>query len=68
MVEAMKIKSRRGEITCFARADDGLSRGDLFLPFCYHEAAANILTNAALDPYGKIPELKYCAVQVSADS
>ena len=37
-----------------------------FLPFAYREAAANLLTNAALDPVGKIPELKFCAVQVLA--
>ena len=41
-------------------------RGDVFIPFCYHEAAANLLTNEALDPFGKIPEFKYCAVRVSA--
>ena len=35
------------------------------MPFCYYEAAANMLTNAALDPFGKIPEFKYCAVKVS---
>jgi formate dehydrogenase major subunit len=40
--------------------------GTVFLPFAYREAAANLLTNAALDPVGKIPELKFCAVQVLA--
>jgi formate dehydrogenase major subunit len=38
----------------------------VFIPFCYYEAAANLLTNPALDPFGKIPEFKYCAVRVSA--
>jgi formate dehydrogenase major subunit len=38
----------------------------IFIPFCYAEAAANLLTNAALDPFGKIPEVKYCAVKVEA--
>ena len=38
----------------------------MFIPFCYYEAAANLLTNPVLDPYGKIPEFKYCAVRVSA--
>jgi formate dehydrogenase major subunit len=38
----------------------------VFLPFAYREAAANLLTNAALDPVGKIPELKFCAVHVCA--
>ena len=37
----------------------------VFVPFCYYEAAANMLTNPALDPFGKIPEFKYCAVKVS---
>jgi formate dehydrogenase major subunit len=36
----------------------------VFIPFCYYEAAANLLTNPALDPVGKIPEFKYCAVKV----
>ena len=35
----------------------------MFIPFCYYEAAANKLTNPVLDPFGKIPEFKYCAVQ-----
>jgi formate dehydrogenase major subunit len=61
----VRITSRRGEITAFARADQALRPGDVFIPFCYHEAAANLLTNEALDPYGKIPEFKYCAVRVS---
>jgi len=60
------VESRRGRIVTFARADDGTPRGAVFIPFCYHEAAANLLTNAALDPVGKIPEFKYCAVKVSA--
>ena len=46
------------------RRDDGTPRGTVFMPFAYVEAAANLLTNAALDPFGKIPEFKYCAVAV----
>ncbi len=60
------VRSRRGKVTALARAHSGLSRGQVFIPFCYHEAAANLLTNEALDPFGKIPEFKYCAVVVSA--
>ena len=41
-------------------------RGAVFIPFCYYEAAANLLTNPVLDPFGKIPEFKYCAVRVTA--
>ena len=51
--------SRRGEIALMARADDGKPRGAIFIPFAFYEAAANLLTNAALDPVGKIAELKY---------
>jgi len=60
------VKSRRGELTAFARVDSALKAGEIFIPFCYHEAAANLLTNEALDPVGKIPEFKYCAVKVEA--
>jgi formate dehydrogenase major subunit len=38
--------------------------GAVFIPFAYYEAAANLMTNAALDPFGKIPEFKYCAVAI----
>jgi formate dehydrogenase major subunit len=58
------ITSRRGSISLYARADDGMPRGAVFVPFCYYEAAANMLTNPVLDPFGKIPEFKYCAVRV----
>jgi formate dehydrogenase major subunit len=58
------IESRRGTITAYARADRGVARGVVFMAFIYNEAAANILTNPALDPFGKIPEFKFCAVRV----
>jgi formate dehydrogenase major subunit len=60
------VASRRGSISLYARADDGTPPGALFIPFCYYEAAANVLTNSALDPVGKIPEFKFCAVKVIA--
>jgi formate dehydrogenase major subunit len=63
---AITVASRRGSITLVARADNGTPHGAVFIPFCYYEAAANLLTNPVLDPYGKIPEFKYCAVRVSA--
>ena len=63
---SIKVASRRGEVVALARADLGMRPGEVFIPFCYHEAAANLLTNAALDPVGKIAEVKYCAVRVSA--
>ena len=62
----LTVSSRRGSISLYARADAGTPRGAVFIPFCYYEAAANMLTNPALDPYGKIPEFKYCAVKLSA--
>ena len=64
--DSIRLKSRRGEVTLYARADEGLQPGQIFLPFCYAEAAANLLTNEALDPAAKIPEFKFCAVQVSS--
>ncbi|MGA8056299.1 MAG: molybdopterin-dependent oxidoreductase, partial [Burkholderiales bacterium] len=63
--DVMTVASRRGEISLYARADEGTPRGAVFIPFCYYEAAANKLTNPALDPFGKIPEFKYCAVRVT---
>ena len=59
------LRSRRGEVTAYARADRGLQPGQVFLPFCYREAAANLLTNEALDPSAKIPEFKFCAVRIT---
>ena len=52
-------------MSLYARADDSSPRGAVFVPFCYYEAAINKLTNAALDPFGKIPEFKYCAVRLA---
>jgi formate dehydrogenase major subunit len=62
--EVVTVESRRGRISLYTRADPGTPRGAVFIPFCYYEAAANVLTNPALDPFGKIPEFKYCAVKV----
>ena len=59
-----RVASRRGEVVLTVRRDDGTPIGSVFIPFAYREAAANLLTNAALDPFGKIPEFKYCAVRI----
>ena len=63
--DVITIESRRGAVTLYARADEGSPRGAVFVPFCYYEAAINRLTNAALDPFAKIPEFKYCAIRIS---
>lgn len=62
--DVLTVESRRGKVALMARADDGIPRGSVFIPFCYYEAAANKLTNQALDPFAKIAEVKYCAVRV----
>src|SRR5450830_798296 len=63
--DIVTIESRRGTVSLYARADDSSPRGAVFVPFCYYEAAINRLTNAALDPFAKIPEFKYCAIRVT---
>jgi formate dehydrogenase major subunit len=63
--DVVTLTSRRGEVALYARADDSSPRGAIFVPFCYYEAAINRLTNSALDPFGKIPEFKYCAIKVA---
>jgi formate dehydrogenase major subunit len=63
--DVLTLESRRGSVALFARAEEGTPRGAVFVPFCYYEAAINKLTNAALDPFAKIPEFKYCAIRVT---
>jgi len=60
----IRVATRRGAIELKARADGAIPPGMIFIPFCYAEAAANILTNPQLDPFGKIPEFKFCAAKV----
>jgi formate dehydrogenase major subunit len=64
--DQVNIASRRGTVTITARADDKVPPGVVFIPFAFVEAAANLLTNPKLDPFGKIPEFKYCAIKISA--
>ncbi|MEO8281663.1 MAG: molybdopterin dinucleotide binding domain-containing protein, partial [Ideonella sp.] len=64
--EVVTLESRRGEVAMYARADEGSPPGTVFVPFCYAEAAINRLTNPKLDPFGKIPEFKFCAVRAVA--
>ena len=60
----IRVTTRRGTIELKARADSAVAPGMVFIPFCYAEAAANVLTNPQLDPFGKIPEYKFCAARV----
>ena len=59
----VRLTTKRGSIVVMARMDRAVSEDMVFLPFAYVEAAANILTNSALDPFGKIPEFKFSAVK-----
>ena len=61
----VRVESRRGAVVARVRLDDGVQEGTIFMAFCYVEAAANLLTTDELDPVGKIPEFKYCAVKLS---
>lgn len=63
--DPLTITTRRGTITLAARVDPNIPDGMVFVPFAYAEAAANLLTNPALDPYGKIPEFKYAACRLT---
>ena len=60
----LQLTTRRGSIVIMARMDRAVAPDMVFLPFAYVEAAANILTNPAVDPFGKIPEFKFSAVKV----
>jgi formate dehydrogenase major subunit len=62
--DVIRVSTRRGTIDLTARQDDAIPDGVVFIPFAFAEAAANLLTNPALDPFGKIPEFKYCAAKV----
>ena len=62
--DEIRVSTRRGSIKIRVREDRAIPEGVIFIPFCYNEAAANLLTNPALDPYGKIPEFKYCAAKI----
>jgi formate dehydrogenase major subunit len=62
--DMVRVSTRRGTVELAVRQDDGIPDGVVFIPFAYVEAAANLLTNPALDPFGKIPEFKYCAARV----
>lgn len=59
----IRLETRRGAVEVKVRSDRDVPENMVFMPFCYAEAAANLLTNPALDPFGKIPEFKFCAAR-----
>ncbi len=63
--DMMTVETRRGAISIMARSDRAVAEDMVFVPFAYVEASANILTNSAIDPYGKIPEFKFSACRIS---
>ena len=68
--DKLKITSRRGEITAKAKMSDRVAKGVIFIPFHFSESPVNALTNDALDPHSKIPELKVaaCRIEVACES
>ncbi|HEX5509655.1 MAG TPA: formate dehydrogenase subunit alpha [Pseudolabrys sp.] len=64
--DMVRVSTRRGVVELASRQDDAVPDGVVFIPFAFFEAAANRLTNPALDPFGKIPEFKFCAARVEA--
>ena len=66
--DSIKLETRRGAVQVKVRSDRDVPENMVFMPFCYAEAAANLLTNPALDPFGKIPEFKFCAARVTASA
>ena len=64
--EMIRVSTRRGTVDIKARVDRAVPQGVVFIPFCYAEAPANFLTNPQLDPFGKIPEFKFCAARIES--
>src|SRR5262252_785693 len=62
--DMVRVTTRRGTVELASCQDDAVPDGVVFIPFAYVEAAANLLTNPKLDPFGKIPEFKFCAARV----
>ena len=63
--ETVQLSTRRGKVDVKVRIDRMIPEGMVFMPFCFEKAPVNLLTNQALDPDGKIPELKYCAAKIN---
>lgn len=67
-LDVVKVQSRRGEVVLRANVTEKTIPGVIFIPFHFAEAAANFLTNDALDPEALIPEFKACAVKIEKSS
>jgi predicted molibdopterin-dependent oxidoreductase YjgC len=65
--QRVRVASRRGEIAVRVEVTGRVAEGHVFIPFHFAEAAANVLTNPALDPQARIPEFKACAVRVTPE-
>jgi formate dehydrogenase major subunit len=63
--DSITLETRRGSVEAILRADREVADGTVFMPFCFNESPANRLTNPMLDPFGKIPEFKYCAARIA---
>ncbi|WP_271899255.1 formate dehydrogenase subunit alpha [Candidatus Phyllobacterium onerii] len=63
--DIVQVETRRGLVDAVLRADREVADGMIFMPFCFNESPANRLTNPMLDPFGKIPEFKYCAARIA---
>lgn len=66
--EMVSVETRRGTVSAVLRADREVADGMVFMPFCFNESPANVLTNPQLDPFGKIPEFKFCAARIGRKS
>jgi formate dehydrogenase major subunit len=66
--QMVAVETRRGTVEAVLRADREVADGMVFMPFCFNESPANRLTNPQLDPFGKIPEFKYCAARIEGMS
>jgi anaerobic selenocysteine-containing dehydrogenase len=63
--DRVAVSTRRGRIETTAQVTERVAPGSIFVPFHFAEAAANVLTNDALDPIAKIPEYKVCAARLT---
>ena len=65
--DSVQVSTRRGEVSTLAKVTDAIEPGWIFMPFHFCEGPANMLTNDALDPIAKIPELKVCAAKINLE-